>query len=75
MRKKVKLYSYAFCEYCGLRLVDQPRKNEFNKYTGKQLFWLQCPKYKNNQIPIVVDIKYMHSRWIKELVTNLKDDL
>lgn len=68
-------FEYRYCEYCGDRLVEQPRDNEYDKYTGKQLFWALCPKRTvqyNKPLglnKLALSEQEKHSRWIKELVT------
>jgi DNA-directed RNA polymerase subunit RPC12/RpoP len=62
MKKKTIKMSYKYCEYCGSKLIEKPRENMFDKFTGKQLLWVQCPKYGDNK----------HSRWVKELVINIE---
>ena len=69
--KKHKLKSYKFCEFCGKQCVEKPREHEYDKFTGKQLLWLICPDYKKtDEVKI---IRTEHSRWVKELVTNIKE--
>lgn len=52
-------FEYRFCDYCGQKLVEIPREHRYDKHTGKQLQWVQCPAHIEDD---------NHSRWIKELV-------
>lgn len=62
-KKKVIKRSYKYCIYCGKHVIEKPREHEFDKFTGKQLLWLQCPDFNNDK----------HSRWVQELVTNIEE--